>query len=592
MPLVPRLIKATRVTNTTWSSAFELNQDGNVNCYLFLYRALKNISTSDHSDDIVALGSEVVNEIQKQFGGSHQSLSSFTAKLESLYRKYRSGDFDLIFLMAAVDGERMYLTGVGGGIISLIRGNRLIKLIRPGERAVCATGIVLEGDVFILSAELLYRKYSPSRIVELLSEKREDRTLEFFRGEGIDLAILKIQKISRFLNVKTPTVASDYSLRFKVEELRGRFFSRVTSSHKYERQKKTYVTVGLILIVFMIITSLFGIKRKKDIEERLSYIPIVEEARMKMDQSLKLFDSDKDLSRKYLEEAEALVNSLHDKKGVREIEELTRQVEVEREKILGVHQVHFDLYVDMTLIKSGFTTDVVSISGNKAYVFDREGNSIIKVDLESKRSELVRGIAKDRKIYLIASYVDELYLFSDKGVLEEGGEDRLVIEEPPKEGNYLARAYAGNLYLVDLSEEKIFKYQKTDGGFLPKAEWLADDNKAEISSAIDMEIDGNIWVLLKDSRILVLTSGGQGRFVARGYFVPQNIDNILAREDDDLVYLMDRKAGVIASYNKKDGEYVAQYRSDAIKKAVDFFVNAKQKKAFLFTENEILVASI
>jgi hypothetical protein len=129
----------------------------------------------------------------------------------------------------------------------------------------------------------------------------------------------------------------------------------------------------------------------------------------------------------------------------------------------------------------------------------------------------------------------------------------------------VTEGYNGNFYLLDAGSGKILRYRPTADGYSnPPDNYLEGDAVIDLSRAVDMAIDGNIWILYSDGTVQTFFQGRQQPFVLQpppdGPITnPQAIYTGSAAGSAQTVYIVDSGAGRILEYDK-GGRYLRQFR--------------------------------
>ena len=129
----------------------------------------------------------------------------------------------------------------------------------------------------------------------------------------------------------------------------------------------------------------------------------------------------------------------------------------------------------------------------------------------------------------------------------------------------VTEGYNGNFYLLDAGSGKILRYRPTADGYSnPPDNYLEGDAVIDLSRAIDMAIDGNIWILYSDGTVQTFFQGRQQPFVLQpppdGPITnPQAIYTGSAAGSAQTLYIVDSGAGRILEYDKS-GNYLRQFR--------------------------------
>jgi hypothetical protein len=129
----------------------------------------------------------------------------------------------------------------------------------------------------------------------------------------------------------------------------------------------------------------------------------------------------------------------------------------------------------------------------------------------------------------------------------------------------LTEGYNGNFYLLDSGSGKILRYLPTADGYgNPPDNYLEGDAAIDLSRAVDMAIDGNIWILYSDGTVQTFFQGRQQPFVLETppdgpISDPRAIYTGSAAGAAQTLYIADSGGGRILEYDKT-GKYLRQFR--------------------------------
>ncbi len=130
---------------------------------------------------------------------------------------------------------------------------------------------------------------------------------------------------------------------------------------------------------------------------------------------------------------------------------------------------------------------------------------------------------------------------------------------------HLTEGYNGNFYLLDSGSGKILRYQPTAEGYgNPPDNYLEGDAAIDLSRAVDMAIDGSIWILYSDGTVQTFFQGRQQPFVLEAppdgpISGPRAIYTGSAAGAAQTLYITDSGGGRILEYDKS-GKYLRQFR--------------------------------
>ncbi len=121
--------------------------------------------------------------------------------------------------------------------------------------------------------------------------------------------------------------------------------------------------------------------------------------------------------------------------------------------------------------------------------------------------------------------------------------------------------YGGNLYVVDVGANQIWRYRPAAEGFNAPEPYFAEGTQINLSGLQAVAIDGNIWLLYSDGRLLKFF-GGQGRsFVWQG--LPGELSApaaVVVPIEGDRLYVADAGNGRIIEATK-EGVFLRQFRT-------------------------------
>ncbi|MCY3957551.1 MAG: hypothetical protein OXG65_04580 [Chloroflexi bacterium] len=125
--------------------------------------------------------------------------------------------------------------------------------------------------------------------------------------------------------------------------------------------------------------------------------------------------------------------------------------------------------------------------------------------------------------------------------------------------------FNNNFYVLDPGANAIHKYQATAGGYeVAPSSYVLTTADIDLSSAIDMAIDGDIFVLLSDASVLRLRGGQRETFEISGLDGDSlKATRIFTEVDTDSLYLVDsanKRIVEIAKQEESAGEFVRQFK--------------------------------
>lgn len=163
----------------------------------------------------------------------------------------------------------------------------------------------------------------------------------------------------------------------------------------------------------------------------------------------------------------------------------------------------------------------------------------------------------------------------------------------------LAASYMGNLYLLDPSRNQIIKYTAgADGNWSSAVAYLAPGVNVDLSTAVDMVIDGDVWVLRPDGSLWRFTAGKLVDFSTHDLDVPLSKATSLFTSSTLVgLYVVDAGNQRIVQFDKVTGKFARQFRPRAMER--DAFsalkavaVDEANKRLFVINGNQAYLAMI
>jgi len=129
--------------------------------------------------------------------------------------------------------------------------------------------------------------------------------------------------------------------------------------------------------------------------------------------------------------------------------------------------------------------------------------------------------------------------------------------------------YMGNLYILDPLLGRIFKYEpEADAYTNPPGDYVQSGTYIDLTGAVDMAIDGHVYLLYADGQILKLYEGNNVPFAIQGLPTPMKSPCAIcasgdpeSEDEDGFLYIADAGNERIVQLTK-EGQYVRQFREN------------------------------
>lgn len=148
-------------------------------------------------------------------------------------------------------------------------------------------------------------------------------------------------------------------------------------------------------------------------------------------------------------------------------------------------------------------------------------------------------------------------------------------------------SFGGNIYLLDAKNNQIYRYTPNGKGYSTEGTpYFPQNTQPVLNKAIDMAIDGDVWVLNDNGTVLRFRAGVPIPFELSGLTTPlKKPVAIFTRPEVDAVYIADAGNQRIVEFDK-NGAFVRQFKpsaekSDEFQNLQDFTVNETKRKLYL-----------
>ena len=348
-----------------------------------------------------------------------------------------------------------------------------------------------------------------------------------------------------------------------------------------EKKRRSAFVVALVLLALLAISVTYGSKQKVARLHKENWDAKVSEINHLLDEAQALSVMNIDRSRELVMAAKDTLAGLSNQAGQKGYVDLADRVEEVSGKILGEYNVPAQLFLDLTLSSDGFNGNMGSLSDKTLYVLDKTAGKLLKIDIESKNTEILAGPQELEGVINVAGYMDRAFITKDNALyeVENGGLTKLV------EGEFrevdLINAYTGNIYVLDRSNSKILRFQGSGGKFGDGQSWLAENESVDFTNSVSWSIDGSLWLVDSESVVTRFVSGRKfsSNTTKFAMYVKRPL-KITTSENDKNLYFLDSATNKIVVFDK-ESNYIAQYSAGQVGEVKDIYVSENTRKIIL-----------
>lgn len=161
-----------------------------------------------------------------------------------------------------------------------------------------------------------------------------------------------------------------------------------------------------------------------------------------------------------------------------------------------------------------------------------------------------------------------------------------------------AATYSGNLYLLAPTRNQIYRYVPSATGYtLPANNYFAANAGQDLAGAVDMAIDGDIWVLKPDGVVLRFRGGAPSPFAVSGLDgALANPNGLFTALNANSLYLADNGNARVLQFDKT-GKFQRQFKpaaqdANTFGALQSLFVDELKRRLYLLSGNTAYMANL
>lgn len=234
-------------------------------------------------------------------------------------------------------------------------------------------------------------------------------------------------------------------------------------------------------------------------------------------------------------------------------------------------------------------------AGDFLVVSDAGGTKLASVHLNETEAKTL-PLAANQHITAITAFDGKVggAILTDQGAYELDASGQKLTAATTASNTWKAgtalSSFFNNLYALDIAGNQIWKYTSTKTGFSKAEGYITDGTK--LDSAIDIVVDGQLFILKKDGAVLKFNKGKADKFTLAAPPAPTdtitNAKQLVTTKDSSYLYLLD---GARILRFDKTGKFQNQYAFKDINSIDSFALDEPNKTLFLCSKGIIYSAS-
>ncbi len=375
---------------------------------------------------------------------------------------------------------------------------------------------------------------------------------------------------------------------------------RAGFNYLFRKRSKTYLLGAIVIVLILLIASVGTAAWKKSITNQegqtASVLNLAEQKLNEAEAALIYNDEAKILT--LVTEAEKLLTSLKTNSRSGERQALEQRIQDLKTKVKKETQIEAPTILTSF---SNIPTELIH-SPNGFLGYNRNSNSVSFYDFRVGETKV---LFKNQNLgrLILGEFVGGAYgyVFLDKSgkfvKLDLLSEELTPFEPAVSAVNpdlakiQALRAFgegtSARLYLLDTKQNQIWRTRVSDTGIGPGEPWLREGGPPALAEALDLAVDGNIYVLLPN-RVDKYFNGQKQDFTLGPLSPPlKNALKIFTKPDYQFLYLLDPENQRILIFTKT-GKLHRQITSPQFRDLSDIFVDEKNKIMYLLAGPELL----
>jgi hypothetical protein len=364
--------------------------------------------------------------------------------------------------------------------------------------------------------------------------------------------------------------------------------------------KILFLATILCAIIFMISVSTIRVQETKK-QQATAYTEMVQSIRDKKDAadaSIIYGDTEKALI--LLQEGETLIAQLDTNSEEKQTLalELTSDIQAILKTLQKITIVSPTLIGDLATEHPEAQTTHIEKIDDTLLIYGTDDSSHYKINLVSKQ---ITAKQHDAIPNLRAANTPKekdkiIFLAGDNNIAEFDPETNGISQKDITHSNSATVlsdivVYNRKLYALAPSENQIYKYSQIQTGYDKGSSWVTSPG-VNIESAVSLAIDGDIFVLTSDGKIVKFASGKKQDFGISG--LDPKLDTptkIWTYNDVDSLFILEPTNKRVVQLNK-DGEFEAQFTAEEWSNPTDMIVDNEHDLIYIIDSQKIYSFSL
>ncbi|MBI2448612.1 hypothetical protein HYV44_03615 [Candidatus Microgenomates bacterium] len=376
---------------------------------------------------------------------------------------------------------------------------------------------------------------------------------------------------------------------------------------KTKERSQLFAVGGILLIIAVAISGTYSYQQRKVATLHKNIETQYDIVRTKTEGAIKAQElGDEKKSRSLLTDAQKEIKELLSSRYMaNEITALARQIDGEIEKMFQIVRISdIQPIAEFNSLDPNIQLQGLFKAKNFIFSSDKERKNIVAFNTDSSTAENISSAyfdgalsditTPDDKNMMIFATKDPSNIYTFDSPSRSLTPDTQITGETWPETSGIG-TFFNNLYLLSPKDNQIYKYVALANSYGAKSNYIVSTG-ADLSDAIDLTIDGAVYVLKKNGEIIQFLSGEKTAFRIIG--MPELVDTsnpdktaanrlldplkIYTNKDLDNIYVLDAGGRRVVIFDK-EGNYRLQYLSDKFTDLKDMWVSPEENKVYVLS---------
>lgn len=542
-----------------------------------------------------------------------ETLKEINLLLKNLKDKNEEQGFCQINAIIAVqDEQNLHLTQSGEAETYLIRNDKLtvisegLSVHKKEDSDIflnIASGEIVLNDKIVFTSHRLLRYLTAQQIADIFKQNLPEALAELNNAvqDAESLAVTAVCfKRSVFNNTEiTPEQKRRIVQNEPLQKVKIYFDDLIKwiakkmgkDPEKIESLSIMTGLAGVLVILIIGVTLLFSgnLDKEKYAEYNLIISNATEE--LKRAEKLTLIDDNESANAILTKVEGSVVQILNEGYFRTESVQILDKIKELRDQVNNIQRVsNPKILADLSTKRTGVS--LLGMVGMSGKLFAYDYNALYETILDQVEEPLTISNTEKVQIATAMPEKDLIVFLSDSNKVIEYNAGQFALGETDDNMWKKAKAmavYSKFLYLLSPEENQIWKYERRKGNYSKASEYNLD---ADLSKALDLTIDGSIFVLNEGGEILKLYRGNRQNFNIEKMdkTALENVSQIFTLPDQNNLYLLNSQQNsilVIRKLSNGQGEYQRQIILEGIGQIVDIYVEQNEQKLFALDKDKI-----